>query len=261
MRTLIGLVISIPMAVWVYQVAKGREKNATGWAIFTVLAWPIPAAIIGARHRRWIMAGLGVLGLSAMIMGAAFLVTLLLMMDKQPPVSRLVWELAAKEISLALLLLTSLVLVARRCSGILYGLIHGLVGLKILFLIGWPATGLYLLSRMGHAKTGLAMNSIAIGTMLVLLALPWVGFGLSNQELRRQFVRIFTVYTVATIACYLLSGVVSSIITHVFMTHTNWEQCALFRNVASILLAALPQLALLLGLIKMKAPDALPPPP
>jgi hypothetical protein len=236
MHTVIALIISIPMALWVYKVAKNRERHPMAWAVFTVLAWPIPATIIGLRYRRWLLCGVGVPGIYAL--SASVIYIYISMLAPQRPPSEVLWQAIPRGIPLALLLLVSLVMIARRCHGRLYGFIHGYIGLVILLRFVLPVTGRYLMKMIEFTTFEVVVTAIGLGSLMVL----WLGFILSSRASRKPFISIFSLYSIAMILSHFFSLMVTIRFTTI-PPHL------------SILISCLPLFILLFGVIRAKADD------
>ena len=75
---IIGLIISIAMAVWVYQVSnKNGGKRPWLWAIGTLVFWPLVATIAGYKYDETAIMVVGITGLFLVVMGIVVIITLL----------------------------------------------------------------------------------------------------------------------------------------------------------------------------------------
>ncbi len=258
MHVLISLFISIPMAIWVYQVTKGRERYPMAWAIFTVLAWPIPAMIIGLRHRRWVLGPLGIVGVYLLSVYIVFVYSIL-MATYEWEVYRMLLGAIAGAISLAVLLSISFVIIARRCRGRLYGFIHGFVGLMLLMKFTLPIAQRCLWQTMGTANytfISIVMAAVGIGTMLASVMVLWLGFILSSRESRKPFLMAFVSYSAAAIICWLVSALVLPAGVSLLVRQMDPEVAILIATIPSTLLSIVPVAILLLRVITVKVVGA-----
>ncbi len=75
---IIGLIISIAMAVWVYQVVnKHGGKLPWLWAAGAFVFWPLVATIAGYKHDETAIMVVGLTGLILFVMGVVVVITLL----------------------------------------------------------------------------------------------------------------------------------------------------------------------------------------
>jgi len=75
---IIGLIISIAMAVWVYQVVnKHSGKLPWLWAIGAIVFWPLVATIAGYKYDETAIMVVGLTGLILVVMGIVAVITLL----------------------------------------------------------------------------------------------------------------------------------------------------------------------------------------
>ena len=75
---IIGLIISIAMAVWVYQVVnKHGGQRPWLWAIGTLVFWPLVATIAGYKYDETAIMVVGITGLFLVVMGIVVIITLL----------------------------------------------------------------------------------------------------------------------------------------------------------------------------------------
>ncbi len=78
MSGIIGLIISIAVAVWVYQVVnKHSGKLPWLWAIGTFVFWPLVATIAGLKYDETAIAVVGMTGLFLIAMGIVAVITLI----------------------------------------------------------------------------------------------------------------------------------------------------------------------------------------
>jgi hypothetical protein len=261
MEKLIFLVIAVAFAVWVYRIAKGREKNPLVWAIFTVFIWPIPVTIIGVRYRRWVLVGLGLIGLYLLSTFTLFAQALLTTPGYDGSISSLIWDAARRGMPLAVLLLISMVLIAQRGGGLLYRFIHGFVAFNIIELLVYSYISKHLIHVLPEAVgRGLALGFLALGTLATGLIILWVGFIFSDKTTRRPFLKWFVIFSIASVVCYFLSSAVFSLFAFSGNQLPSDSSLA-FARTASTLVASLPCLTLLFGIIKSKALIAMPPLP
>ena len=74
----VGLIISIAMAVWVYQVVnKHGGKLPWLWAIGTLVFWPLVVTIAGYKHDETAIMIVGMTGLILIVMGIVAVITLI----------------------------------------------------------------------------------------------------------------------------------------------------------------------------------------
>jgi len=75
---IIGLIISIAMAVWVYQVVnKHGGKLPWLWAIGALVFWPLVATLAGSRYDETAIMVVGLTGLILIVMFIVAVITLL----------------------------------------------------------------------------------------------------------------------------------------------------------------------------------------
>ena len=75
---IIGLIISIAMAVWVYQVVnKHGGKLPWLWAIGAIVFWPLVATIAGYKYDETAIMVVGMTGLFLIVMGIVAVITLI----------------------------------------------------------------------------------------------------------------------------------------------------------------------------------------
>lgn len=77
MGGVVGLIIGIAMAVWVYQVVN-RHNGAMPWlwAIGTVLIWPVFVTAVGFKFNESAMKVVGIIGLVIIVLGIGLLATI-----------------------------------------------------------------------------------------------------------------------------------------------------------------------------------------
>ena len=76
MGSIVGLVIGIAMAVWVYQVVSKRGGQLPWlWAIGTVLLWPLFVTIAGFKYNETAMKVVGIIGICLIVVGVGFMAT------------------------------------------------------------------------------------------------------------------------------------------------------------------------------------------
>ena len=75
---IIGLIISIAVAVWVYQVVNRHGgKLPWLWAAGTLVFWPVGATIAGLKYDETAIAVVGVTGLLLIVIGVLAVITLI----------------------------------------------------------------------------------------------------------------------------------------------------------------------------------------
>jgi hypothetical protein len=75
---IIGLIISIAVAVWVYQVVNRHGgKLPWLWAAGTLVFWPVVATIAGLKYDETAIAVVGVTGLLLIVIGVLAVITLI----------------------------------------------------------------------------------------------------------------------------------------------------------------------------------------
>ncbi len=78
MSGIIGLIISIAVAVWVYQVVnKHGGKLPWLWAIGTLVFWPPAATVAGYKYDETAIMVVGMIGLCLTLVGIVVVITLL----------------------------------------------------------------------------------------------------------------------------------------------------------------------------------------
>jgi len=86
MSGIIGLIISIAMAVWVYQVVnKHGGKRPWLWAIVTLVFWPLGTTIAGRNYDETAIMAVGIVGLILTAVGIMVAISLLPIMFSLPP--------------------------------------------------------------------------------------------------------------------------------------------------------------------------------
>ena len=66
---IIGLIVSIWMAVWIYQVVNGHGgKLPWLWAIGAFVLWPLVATIVGFKYDETAMSVTGLIGLGFVVL-------------------------------------------------------------------------------------------------------------------------------------------------------------------------------------------------
>jgi accessory gene regulator protein AgrB len=252
-RTLVGLIVAIPMALWVFHSVKKQEKHPTAWAIFTLLAWPIPSVIIGYRYRRWVMFWVGCLGVDLLLASVVVLCSVLTTAE-QIPVSNLLLGL----IPLTILSLVSLVLIAKRCHGRLYGFIHVCVVLTLLNSVMWPWVWRYIQSMAPDANkfSWLAVAATIYNCIFIAaqLALLWLGFILGEKEARRRFKRPIILWSIAIIAAFVIPAFASALAVYFVNRNMFFESVNSMNRVlywcVNLPVYTLPPLILLIGVLK-----------
>ncbi len=77
MSGIVGLIISIAMAVWVYQVVnKHGGKLSWLWAIGTFVFWPLVATIAGFKYDETAIMVVGMTGLCLVVVGLVVVLSL-----------------------------------------------------------------------------------------------------------------------------------------------------------------------------------------
>lgn len=77
MGSIVGIVIGIGMAVWVYNVLSTRGVQLPWlWAIGTALIWPVFVTIVGFKYNEAAMKIVGIVGLVILVVGSSFLFSL-----------------------------------------------------------------------------------------------------------------------------------------------------------------------------------------
>jgi len=75
---IIGLIISIAMAVWIYQVVnKNGGKLPWLWSVGAFVFWPLVATIAGYKYDDTAIMVVGMTGLILFVMGIVVVITLL----------------------------------------------------------------------------------------------------------------------------------------------------------------------------------------
>jgi hypothetical protein len=82
---IIGLIISIAVGVWIYQVVnKHGGKMPWLWAIGSFVLWPLVATIAGFKYDDFVMKVVGIIGLGLMSLGIALGIGLLALLQLPP---------------------------------------------------------------------------------------------------------------------------------------------------------------------------------
>lgn len=77
MGSIVGLVIGIAMAVWVYNVLSKKGVQLPWlWAIGTAIIWPIFVTIVGFKYNEGAMKIVGIIGLVILALGTAALMAI-----------------------------------------------------------------------------------------------------------------------------------------------------------------------------------------
>ena len=75
---IVGLIISIAMAVWIYKVVNGYGgKLPWLWPIGAFVFWPLVATIAGIKYDETAIMVVGMTGLILFVMGIVVVITLL----------------------------------------------------------------------------------------------------------------------------------------------------------------------------------------
>ena len=78
MTGIVGLIISIAMAAWVYQVVnKHGGKLPWLWAIGALVFWPLVATLTGSRYDETAIMVVGLTGLILFVMGIVVVIMLI----------------------------------------------------------------------------------------------------------------------------------------------------------------------------------------
>ena len=76
MGSIVGIIIGIAMAFWVYNVVNSRGGQLPWlWAIGTVVIWPIFVTIVGFKYNETAMKIVGCIGLAIIVLSAGFLLS------------------------------------------------------------------------------------------------------------------------------------------------------------------------------------------
>jgi hypothetical protein len=77
MGGIVGLVIGIAMAVWVYNTVKRKGGDLPWlWAIGTFFIWPIFVTIVGFKYNEGAMKIVGIIGLVLIVVGVGFVLSI-----------------------------------------------------------------------------------------------------------------------------------------------------------------------------------------